>query len=342
MRVSEDLLRDLSLLSQNDRTILSIYIGLNRKKEDIEKWAEGEFQRIKPTIADAEIEYLEASLEFFFDFIDGVWEDRPQGIAFFADLGSDYVKGVRLMAPPEENLFILDNEAHIRLLALELDEYEQVGVIMLDASGARILSAAGATIDQLDDYKAKIHHLSKVGGWSQMRYQRRRHKEIVHFVKEIAVDAEKTFSELGIKRIILAGRERLIAELEEYLSKSMRDKVKSKIAWDLEDSNDEFLEKIQPEMERFEREQEEQCLSILESEIKKGGLVSIGIADTRKALKNGQVDTLFLKMGIDKVLAEELTSIAESISAHVEFVHESHKALDYYNGVAALLRYKIR
>ncbi|MFP4458374.1 MAG: Vms1/Ankzf1 family peptidyl-tRNA hydrolase [Candidatus Zixiibacteriota bacterium] len=341
MRASEDILRELSLLAENERIILSVYIDLHMSKEEVDKWIETKANELSENIDDQQKDYIETSISFLNDYLDNIWNEKPQGIAFFADLGSDYIKGIELMQPPEKSIMILDDEAHIRLLALELDEYEPIGVLMADASGARILLAAGKTLKSLDSMKTDILHLTKVGGWSQMRYQRRRREQVIHFVKNIAEDADKIFRDIKINRILLAGRDRIISKLEQYLPKHLQDKVMGKIAWDLSDNDDDFLKKITPEMEKLERQQEEKALSILRQEVYRGGLASAGIVDTMKALQMGQVDTLFIKKGLDENLSEELTSLAESISAHVEFIPGENKILDNNKGVAALLRYKI-
>ena len=47
---------------------------------------------------------------------------------------------------------------------------------------------------------------TKAGGWSQMRYQRRRDKQVKEFAKDVANAAEKIFSAENIKRIFLGSK----------------------------------------------------------------------------------------------------------------------------------------
>ncbi|RKZ28220.1 hypothetical protein DRQ36_10770, partial [bacterium] len=205
MFISEELLRKLSRLAETDRTVLSVYLDTSRGWEHAEKFIETETERLLPALDDNEREYVEVSLSFLSDYIKKKKSggfDGP-GIAFFADLGADFTGGIELTVPPEP-LFAVDNEAHILQLALELDEYEPVGIIMADASGARILITAGKIIEDNESLRTKIHHLSKVGGWSQMRYQRRRDKQVKKFAQEVAGAADNIFRQIGIGRILMA------------------------------------------------------------------------------------------------------------------------------------------
>ncbi|MGB3341392.1 MAG: hypothetical protein WBB37_07925 [bacterium] len=58
-------------------------------------------------------------------------------------------------------------------------------------------------------------------------------------------------------------------------------------------------------------------------------------------MKIGQVDTLLIIQGLDPDLTEELTSLAKKTGAQVEFVAEDNHTLRQFDGIAALLRFKI-
>ncbi len=341
MKVSGKLLRQLAQLSQTDRTVLSAYLDLRKGWDAVRHFIDYESARLLPLLNKQERDYFETSLSFLFDYIDEKKAEkfRGPGIAFFADLGANFTRGVELAAAPEP-LMAIDDEAIIHPLALELDEYEPVGVIMIDAHCTRILIIAGRNIEDMDSFCKKIHHLSKVGGWSQMRYQRRRAKQIKHFAKEIIEKAITIFNESGINRIVIAGRNRMITALEQEFPKQWHDKVIATLRWDLDAADKEFLLKIRPILEETERNQEKNLLEKLITELRRGGLAVVGIEPTRNALKMGQVDTLFISKAIDFKTSEELTSRAEVTAAYVEFVPQENEMFARLGGVAAFLRYK--
>ena len=343
MRISEDLLRKLASLAETDRTVFSAYIETAGNWDKVDVLIEKEIKRITPLLNKNESEYFDVSLSLMKDYINSKSSKgyNGPGLAFFADIGADFTQGVELSVAPQKSFFALDNEAIIAPLAFELDEYEPVGVIMADASGARILVVAGKIIDDAQSMRAKIHHLCKVGGWSQMRYQRRRGKQVKHFSKEIASAVDKIFTDEKIKRILLAGRDQILKSIENELSQKWQNSVIGRIAWDLDAGDDEFLRKVSPIFEKAEREQEKNVVGEFNAEIRKNGLAVAGMENTETALEYGQVDTLLLEIGLAKEIVEELTSLSETNSSHVEFVQRNNEILSKFDGIGAILRYKI-
>ncbi len=343
MELSRKLLKELAQLSQTDRTVLSAYLDLQKGWGEIKNFINKESKRLSQLLTREEKDYFETSLSFLFDYIN---EQKAKGfhgpgIAFFADLGAEFTRGVELTVAPEP-LLAVDDEAIIHPLALQLDEYEPIGVIMVDAACTRISIAAGQTIEDMDSFCKKIHHLSKVGGWSQMRYQRRRAKQIKHFVKDVIDKAADVFDEADVRRIVIAGRNRMITALKQQFPKAWRDKIIATVPWDLDAADKGFLSKIRPILEETERKQEKNLLAQLVAELRRGGLAVSGIAQTRKALKMGQVDTLVISKAVDFKTSEELTSLAEATAAYVEFVPKDNKVLEQIGGIGALLRYRTK
>lgn len=342
MRISKELLRELASLEQAGRTIVSAYLNLRLGWDKAEEELRTEIERLKPALTSEEAEFFDTSTEFIFDYFEKQRENNFAGpaLAFFIDFGEGYSTGVELTIPHKTSVSA-DNQAIIMPLAMELDEYEPVGVIMADASGARISISSGSILDDIHAIDVKIHHLSKVGGWSQMRYQRRRDKQILHFAKDVAEAAVEIFREEKVNRILLAGRDRMVSAVEAELPQKWREMAVESIKWDLAVSDDEFMRKIAPALVRAEREQEEKILALFISEYRRGGLAKAGLNQVEKALELGQVDTLIVDSDLDSAILEELVSKAQTISAYVEFVPPRNAELTKLGGVGALLRYSL-
>ena len=342
MKLSAKRIRELAKLSETDRTVLSAYLDFTNGWEAVKQFIERETSRLIPVLSEEERDYFETSLSFL---LDDLKKRRRQGfhgpgLAFFADLGANFLRDIELPSPPEA-LLAVDDEAIIHPLALQLDEFEPIGVIMIDAHCIRILIAAGQVIERLNSIREKIHHLSKVGGWSQMRYQRRRAKEVQYFTKEALEKGLEMFQEAGVQRIVIGGRDRMVTALEQDFPKAWQDKVIATVRWDLDAPDDEFLSKIKPFLEKTERDQEKDLLQRLVGELRRQGLAVAGVMDTRQALKRGQVDTLLISGELDPVVSEELTSLAEATGAAVEFFPQDNEQLARLGNVGALLRYKL-
>ena len=341
MRITEELLRELALLEVNERTILSVYVDLRLGWERAEELFEREAARLEPALTNDEREFFQVSMEFFREFFVSERDEgfHGPGFAYFSDLGAGYSRGIELTTYPKA-LLAIDDQAIILPLALELDEFEPVGVIMADASGARILISAGNILDEGDSIRTKIHHLSKVGGWSQMRYQRRRDKQIGHFARDVADAADRIFRAEKVNRILMAGRDRILTSIEEELPKKWRDAIIDTIRWELNSSDNEFVRKIAPSLIEAERKQESEILGRFIGEYRRDGLAVAGAERTLAALRLGQVDILILDTDLDAELTEELTSLAEACSAYVEFIPAQNPTMSQFGGVGALLRYR--
>ncbi len=341
MRLSKELLRQLAQLSETDRSVLSVYMDLRNGWDDAKHFIEKESRRLLSVLGPEEKTRFEASLSLLHNYLN---DKRAQaftgeGVAFFADLGARFSRGVELSTAPSP-LLAVDDEAIIHPLALQLDEYEPIGVIMIDASCTRILIAAGQVVEDMGSMCKKIHHLSKAGGWSQMRYQRRRAGQVMHRARDIVQKAAEIFSQSGVNRIVIAGRERMISAIEEELPKLLQEKVIATVRWDLNAPDDEFLRKVRPILEEAERTQERDLLEKLIGELRRHGLAVAGAESTLQALKRGQVDTLVISQALDFETSEELTSLAEATGAYVEFVPEGNETLERLGGTGAILRYR--
>jgi peptide chain release factor subunit 1 len=343
MKATIDLLRELARLAETDRTVLSAYVSVKRGWDDAYAFIERESKKLTQLLDRKERDYFQTSLSFLDDYLK---DKRRQGfsgpgVAFFADLGADFVRGVELVSEPEP-LLAVDDEAIVYPLALQLDEYEPIGVIMIDASCSRILIVAGQVIDDMDSFCKNVHHLSKVGGWSQMRYQRRRAKQIKRFAQDTIENAQSIFASAGIKRIVIAGRDRMVTALEQEFPSVWKNKVVATVRWDLDALDQDFVRRIRPLLEKAERDEESNLLQKLVAELRRAGLAVAGVEPTLKALNMGQVDTLFLSEELDLTTKEELTSRAQATAAHVESIPEANKVLRGLGGAAALLRFKIK
>jgi peptide chain release factor subunit 1 len=342
MRVSEEVLKELAGLAETERAILSAYLDIRSGWAATKAYVEKESQRLRPLLDKDEKEYFDTCLALMWDYLNekkaGDFSDP--GIAFFADFGTAYARGIELYASPEP-LLAVDKEAIIYPLALQLDEYEPIGVIMVDASCVRILIAAGQVIESEDSLCERIHHLSKVGGWSQMRYQRRRAKEVKHFSKEVIEEAKSVFDPAGVRRIVVAGRDRMITALEQELPPTWKERIIATLRWDLDSPDKGFLEKVRPSLEKTEREQEAGLVTLFIGELRRGGLATAGLESTKRALEMGQADTLLVSGGLDRDIAEALIHRAEATGTHVEFIPHGNDVLEQVGGVGALLRYRI-
>lgn len=342
MELNDAALRQLADLEQDERSILSLFLDLTDGWEGAESRLAESADRVRSALDGSEEDALDVALELADEEISRrkAENEEAHGLAVFVSPDEGVQHSIRLPTAPRP-LLTFDEEATIYPLALQLDEYEPVGVIVADASGARILVVAGSVRRELDSVRASIRHLSKVGGWSQMRYQRRRGEQVKRAAGEIVDAARQAFDDEGVGRILLAGRGRMITALREAMPQSMAEKVIGTLAWDLDAGDDELLAEARPVLEAAERAEERELLEKFRSELRRGGLAAAGPEEVRKALEWGAVDVLLMAPDCCGDDTEELATLATTTSAEVEIVPEPGRVLAANGGVGALLRFPV-
>ena len=108
---------------------------------------------------------------------------------------------------PFNNEFIIDSFPHLKQFAYQLDQYEKVLVVMLDAKYGRILDIRlrGGLISE-HDIENQLYRFHKEGGWSQFRYQRHIEKQVDEHYKEIADLVTHLVDDERFENIILVGQ----------------------------------------------------------------------------------------------------------------------------------------
>jgi len=336
------LLRSAAELEGDGRTVLSLYLDLADGWEPAWAWARRRLDGIAAGLTVDEREALEVSVELIEERSGDLTavDDTPPGLVAFVSLDDGKLVSLALPVAPRP-LAAVDEEAVVWQLALQLDEYEPVGVIAVDGSEARVLVAAGRIVEEHDTTDPDVRHLTKAGGWSQMRYQRRRDEDIRRAADEVVDSAAEVFSEAGVERVLLAGREEMRLAVEERLPREWRERIVDRIDWDLDADLDDLLEEAADASRQAERAEEERLVGRLRAELRRGGLAVAGIDDTRRALEWGAVETLFVGPTSDGPIREELVAAAITTSAAVEAVPLEGTLLDRSEGVAALLRFPV-
>jgi peptide chain release factor subunit 1 len=336
------LLRAAAELSSPDRSVLTAYVDLSDGWDRAESVLDSRAAQVGRTLSKDEREALEVSVELVRERLAGYRAEgwRRPGLVVFVSLSHGSLVSLGLPRAPRP-LVAVDDEAMVWQLALMLDGYEPVGVIVVDGSQARVLVAAGEISEEHPASRPQVRHLTKVGGWSQMRYQRRRDQDIRRAADELVVKAVEAFEEAGVGRVVPAGRDELMTAVEQRLPQRWSERVVGRIDWDLDAERRELLGEAHRAAERAERDQEQAALAGLVGELRRGGLAVSGVEDTRRALAWGAVKTLFLGPSCAVDVREELTSDAVTTSAQVEAIVEDGTPLDEAEGVAALLRFPV-
>ena len=297
--------------------------------------------------------------------------DSVQGLAIFAcSAANDWFEVGYFEAPFERNRLFVSDRPHLYPLARLIDQYRRYAVVLADTNRAQIfVFATGRAVDRQELQNVKTKH-SKVGGWSQARYQRHEENYHLQHAKEVVETLEKIVREEDIQHVILAGDEAtVIPLLREQMPKTVEEKVIDALSLAIDTPEHELLEESLTAFRRHDSLTDMEKVDRLLNEYRADDLGVAGAADTLAALSNGQVEEMLIaakpesiqydKEEVEKVLtlyrgeeplpdeldqrsvADELVKRAKVLSsAKVTFIEDSTR-LEQLGGVGGFLRYRI-
>jgi peptide chain release factor subunit 1 len=303
------------------------------------------------------------------EWIEAEYREENRGVVIYAELGGDWFEALQFPVSVANRLVIADRPA-VGPLAQVLESYHHHGVVLLDRERVRILSVyLGTLLDEIEvhgqPYPAA--HDVQAGGYSQMRFQRRKLEEMRHFFREFAKEVEEFVSRYQPRDLIILGTEENVAKFREFLPEPVQSRIIHTGAMRVGESTSEILAHVEPFVEEERERETRELVQLLRERVREDYLATAGFQSTLVALQEGKVDTLVIEQdqeregarcpqcgfvftqgvrscpydgstledGVDVV--EEVIRLAEAQGADIEFVPAGE--VDDLAGVAALLRF---
>lgn len=290
-----------------------------------------------------------------------------RGLALFTSSGAGLWEALALPRPLRERTVVGPRPYLLPLEAL-LEAYETISVAIVDREKARLFRSELGEIEEVSDVLDEVPGWHDQGGWAQARFQRHIMEHVQRHLKHVAEVLLRLQEQGRLQRLVLAGPEEVVAELDRELHDYVRRTVVRRTTLSMASAPGEVLERIRAIEQELEREREEEAVSRLLAESEGGtGRAVTGMADTLAALEAGRVDTLVLaddlevkgarcrrcghldlgddrcpacggEMGPVPDLAEEAVEGALRQRCRVETVPDASR-LERVGGVGALLRF---
>jgi stalled ribosome rescue protein Dom34 len=304
-------------------------------------------------------------------YLEGEVPPSIQGLAIFAcSAWNDWFEVGQFDAPFERNRLFVSDRPHLYPLARLNDQYRRYAVVLADTNRAQIfVFAAGRAVEREEVENVKTKH-TKVGGWSQARYQRHEKNYHLQHAKEVVEMLEKIMREEEIENVILAGDEAtVIPLLRDQMSKELTEKVIDAVSLAIDTPEHELLDTSLQVFQRHDSLTDMEKVERLLNEYRADDLGVAGVPETLAALSNGQVEELLIAAKPDgiqfdqeevkkvlelyrdeeplpeeldqRAVADELVKRANVLSsARVTFIEDSTR-LERVGGVGGFLRYRI-
>lgn len=374
MPAQQDLLDRLAAFPATSLPVLSLYLNTKPNqhgKDEIDRFLRRELPARGRTFEPhtPERESYDRDVERIMRWVSEELRPSSNGVAIFACAGADDLfEAVQLEVPVSEHRLYVYHQPQLYELARLTDAYRRYAAVVADSREARIfVFALGTTLDRRE-IESPTENRTRVGGWSQARYQRHVDRQRQQHAKELVEELERIVRTDRIDNIVLAGDEVIIplirAELPPALQEKMIDVVRLDITTPEHEVLASTLEAMQAEDSREDADRVRRAIDGYRS----GGLGVAGLAPTLVALIRGQVGELLLAadfearhpepVGRDSdlvppELAAELAAEGETVDLGAELVTrarntgapvsfiEDASLLEQVDGVAALLRFTL-
>jgi peptide chain release factor subunit 1 len=380
----EKIIDELAAFEPVELPVVSLYLNAQANengRQDFERFLRKEFtERARTFPANSpERESFERDVERINEYLRDEVRPETNGVAVFACAGADdFFQAVQTAAPIEAHRLYIYNQPHLYPLARLEGQYPRYAVLVADTNRARLFvfgRGKALSADEIQNVKTKG---TKVGGWSQMRYQRHLEQYHLQHAKEVAEQLEQIVREDNIEHIILAGDEVIIPMLKEQFPKSVTEKIVDVLSLDINAPEHEVLAESLEAMREHDAESDAEKVEQLIDAYRAGGLAVVGSTDTLEALAMGQVEELVIvaqqqnvegdrddvailsdaepvepivagedggtvaNLEADSVIvAADLVARARQTAARITFVEDA-SLLEEFGGCGAFLRYRIQ
>ena len=264
-----------------------------------------------------------------------------------------------------KNLMIVDTSPYIRPVVEMMEDYEDIGLILMDTHRAKAFMLCENKLVPEKKIARNILRKHKKGGWSQARFQRIRREEIKRFMKEVALYCEKIFKD--VDKIILAGPGNGKHIFLETIPKSLRKKIIEILDVDFDEDERKLIEIMQDVGKEKKKEDEEMLMNRIGSEILKGGMAVYGVREVLERAMEGLLEVVLIDKNLriagwicercqlvdvgrkercpycgsevsEVDVIEEIVEFCERFDSRVIFLE--NEELEEIEGIAGLLRYR--
>lgn len=227
---------------------------------------------------------------------------NPAGLAIFSCQGEEFWQVFHLPNPPR-NRVIFDQNAYVRPLSAALGEHRQVCTLTLDRKKAEWYEIFMGEISSLESMLGNVPSKVKEGGWEgyeSKRIERHIATHLHDYLKKAAKKTFELFKKNSFDWLFLGCKEEYFSIFEPLLHPYLKTRLKGRLKAKPGDPPDRILKESLELEKTLKKEEEEDIVNHLISELKKGGLATSGLKQTVRSLNRGEVQTLVVTRSFSK------------------------------------------
>jgi peptide chain release factor subunit 1 len=348
VRAIEEALDRLVQFQPCDLPVLSIYLRTaadDNGKTTFDPFVRKEFAEKLKTLPlkSEERASFEADQEKITAFLANDLRPETNALALFACSGASLFDALQFETPLADHEFYVSNRPQLYTLALIENRYPRCAVVNVDRVQARIFVVGLRGVRTAEEVVGEKTNRTRVGGWSQARYQRHIDNLASQHLKDTAAALEKVVREDEVANIVLIGDDVTAPQFREMLSAEIAAKIIDAVKADIRTPEHEIVELAREALAHHDAESDRDTVTTLLDRYRSRGLALVGRKETHRALEMGQVDELVLSSAVRQqrpAEAETFVRLATETSARITFIEDS-ELLTEVGGVGALLRYRL-
>jgi peptide chain release factor subunit 1 len=353
----EEILNELEQYKGKHTELITVYVPADYDINSVQRQLEAEKSTAKNIKSTATRNNVLDALDKIIRQLKTLKKTPKNGLALFCGNISQIEGQTDLqlwnVIPPmilKTRLYRCDKEFVLDALKFMLEVSEVFGLLVMDRKEATIGLLEGKRIEVLQKMTSGIPSKVRAGGQSSQRFHRITEGLTKEFYKRIAREMKTIFFEMPkLKGILVGGPIPTKDEFldGDYLVTKLREKVIGRV--DIGDTDESGLKELVTKAQDILADQEiiheKKIMETYFRNLGEGkGLSTLGVEDTKEALKYGAIEIIFLSKKLDKKIIKELTAMAKNIGSKVEIISiETSEGEQFKNlgGIGAILRFKI-
>jgi len=228
------------------------------------------------------------------NFVAGELEKRSHGAAIFCSVGREFFKALQLPVPVP-NKFVVSTSPNLDILIELAEESRHYCLVVLDQHSGRIFSVfLSRRAGDPQTINEEIPGRNKMGGWSQMRYQRHRQDLIQHFMKDLAEQLDRFTRREKPDQIVILGTQANTAEFRRRLGPDVSNRVLLTAPIPAHEDEGELIAKTRLLIEEAGKQNGDKMVSRLYDRLCQDYMAVVGLGETLFSLQMGRLERLFI------------------------------------------------
>lgn len=295
-----NVLKELSALTQSEHPVLSVYLDWSVDSNGQRQSLAALDQELDRAAGELDVrgparESFDADRERLSQYLSTEAPLDANGLVIFASHGQGLWQPIPLMVPVETAVAV-DSTPHLYQLARLIDDHETFAVAVAEGQQAQIFVVSLEAMEQVNSTQAREEvQRVDVGGWSQLRYQRHTGFVIQLHMNDMARALQETVDRHGAEHLVILTNDSVKGHVRSALPKQLTERVVDMLPYERSHEPEQLFAQLDPLMREVERQQEQELLERLETQLAtRGGLALGGEKEVAMALLKGQVDTMLM------------------------------------------------